>query len=106
MTVSRNEWNSRTLRVIAIAGLTIGVLNLQRGKCSTGPTAKAAAATLTPSTACKQLGLPQEMGKIPLSPRAYEMDRGRTANYIMGIIDRVRDSAFVPSPKTQSHSPN
>ena len=48
-------------------------------------------------TACKHLGLPQEMGKIPLSPRAYGMDRGRTANYRVGILDKVNQLALARS---------
>ena len=37
------------------------------------------------SNGCKQLGLPQ-LG-IPLSPRAYEMDRGVTSNLVMGVLN-------------------
>lgn len=37
---------------------------------------------------CKRLGLPQPGTSIPLSPGAYEMDRGVTSNIVMGILDK------------------
>ena len=37
--------------------------------------------------ACATLGLPQNMHDIPLSQTAYTMDRGTSANFVIGILD-------------------
>jgi len=37
---------------------------------------------------CKRLELPQRRDNIPLPPEAYEMDRGQSNNFVMGILDR------------------
>eukprot|EP00563_Minutocellus_polymorphus_P006569 CAMPEP_0181036572 /NCGR_PEP_ID=MMETSP1070-20121207/8934_1 /TAXON_ID=265543 /ORGANISM="Minutocellus polymorphus, Strain NH13" /LENGTH=328 /DNA_ID=CAMNT_0023114219 /DNA_START=66 /DNA_END=1052 /DNA_ORIENTATION=+ len=37
---------------------------------------------------CKRLGLPQPATSIPLSPGAYEMDRGVISNFVMGVLDK------------------
>ena len=38
-------------------------------------------------TSCNTLGLPKNMLDIPLSQTAYSMDRGKSANFVLGILD-------------------
>ena len=42
---------------------------------------------LPPQRACRRLGLPQDLKKIPLSREAFTMGQEAPANFVMGILD-------------------